>query len=147
MPRYVTHVKTPWEPARAFEYLVDLEHFADWDPGVTKATRVGITAPGLGAEYDVTVKNAGREQTLGYTTVAAEAPNRIEVRAETAMLRSVDVMTIEPDPAGGCAVTYDADLSLKGIAVLGTPLLALAFKRIGDRAAEGLRRVLEGQEA
>ena len=36
MPRYVTHLKTPWEPARAFEYLVDLEHFADWDPGVTR---------------------------------------------------------------------------------------------------------------
>jgi len=44
----------------------------------------------------------------------------------------------------GCVVTYDADLSLKGALKVANPVLGLMFGRIGDRAAGGLRRVLEG---
>jgi hypothetical protein len=35
---------------------------------------------------------------------------------------------------------------LKHVLVVADPLLRLAFRRIGDRAAAGLRRVLDGQE-
>ena len=80
---------------------------------------------------------------MRYETVAVDAPWRIEVRAETATLLSVDVMTFVND-AGGCVVTYEADLSLKGALWLANPVLGLAFGRIGDRAAEGLRRALDG---
>ncbi len=41
-------------------------------------------------------------------------------------------------------VTYEADLSLKGVLRIGDPLLGLAFRRIGDRAAAGLRTALDG---
>jgi len=44
-------------------------------------------------------------------------------------------------------VTYDADLSLKGVFGSGNPILGVVFGRIGDRAAAGLRRVLEGTAA
>ena len=40
--------------------------------------------------------------------------------------------------------SYDADLRLKGVLRLADPLLGLAFGRIGDRAAEGLRAYLDG---
>jgi hypothetical protein len=43
-------------------------------------------------------------------------------------------------------VTYDAELQLKSVLKVADPLLGLAFRRIGDRAAVGLRRVLEGTE-
>jgi hypothetical protein len=42
-------------------------------------------------------------------------------------------------PGRGTRVTYDADLSLKGPLRLADPLLALAFRRVGDRARDGLR--------
>jgi hypothetical protein len=147
MPRYQTTVRSPWAAADSFEYLLDLEHFADWDPGVKHATRVSSTEPGLGATYDVAVSSPGRDLTLRYATVAVEAPRRFEVRAETSTLRSVDVITVDEDPGGGCLVTYDADLSLKGVFRIGDPLLGLAFRRIGDRAAAGLRTALEGVPA
>lgn len=146
MPHYTTSVRTPWSAARAFEYLSDLEHFADWDPGVKRSTKVEGTGPGLGSAYDVTVGGVGRDLTLRYETVAVDPPHRIEVRAETATLLSVDVMTFVDD-AGGCVVTYDADLSLKGALRLANPVLGLAFGRIGDRAAAGLRRALDGAAA
>ncbi len=143
MPHYTASVRTPWSTVRAFEYLSDLENFADWDPGVKRSTQVAGTGPGRGSAYDVTVGGIGRDLRLRYETVEVDAPRRIEVRAETATLLSVDVMTFADD-AGGCMVTYDADLSLKGALRLANPVLGLAFGRIGDRAAAGLRRALDG---
>lgn len=147
MPHYRTSVDTSWSPQRAFEYLSDLEHFEEWDPGVKRAVQVtgdGIVA---GAEFDVTVGGVGRDLTLRYEIVGLDAPDRLEVRAETGTLLSVDVMTFEPTGEGGCRVTYDADLSLKGALRVANPVLGIVFGRIGDRAAAGLRRVLDGTAA
>ena len=44
-------------------------------------------------------------------------------------------------------MTYDADLRLNGLLRIGDLGLRLVFDRIGDRAAAGLRRVLEGRRA
>lgn len=147
MAHYEVTVLSPWTAEKAFSYMMDLEHFADWDPGVTKAKRVSGEAPGMGAAYEVTVKSVGGEQTLRYETIAIDSPNRIEVRAETSKLISLDIVTVRPDANGGSRVTYSADLSLKGLLRIGTPVLALMFRGIGDRAAEGLVRVLEGTKA
>lgn len=147
MPRYQTRVRSPWSARRAFEYVSDLEHFADWDPGVRRATQIAGSGPGVEAAYDVTVSAMGRDLTLRYETVEIDPPRRVRVRAETSTLRSVDVITVEDHPRGGCVVTYDAELSLKGLLRLGDPLLGLVFRRIGDRAAAGLRRALEGTVA
>lgn len=147
MPQYTTSVRTPWDPARAFEYMANLENFDEWDPGTKRAKRVVGDAPGLGTAYDLVVRAAGRDMTLRYETTEFDAPRRLTAKADTGTLQSLDIITVEPAPDGGSIVTYDATLSLKGIAKLGTPLLALAFGRIGDAAAEGLRTALEGTEA
>ena len=42
-------------------------------------------------------------------------------------------------------VTYDAELTLNGPLGLADPLLGIGFKRIGDRAAEGLIIALDGE--
>ena len=39
-------------------------------------------------------------------------------------------------------MTYDANVAPKGLTRLIDPILTLMFKRVGDRAAEGLRRSL-----
>ena len=49
------------------------------------------------------------------------------------------------DDGGGSLVTYDAELTLKGLLGLADPLLAMAFERIGRRAERGLVDALGGQ--
>lgn len=106
--------------------------------------QIGGRGAGVGSAYDVAVGGVGRDLTLRYEIVCLDSPERVEVRAESGTLLSVDVMTVEPAGGGGCVVTYDADLSLKGVSGLGNPILRIVFGRIGDRAAAGLRRALEG---
>jgi hypothetical protein len=57
---------------------------------------------------------------------------------------SLDRITVSP-LGDGAQVTYDADLSLKGALKVADPLLAVLFRRVGDRALAGLRRTLAGE--
>jgi hypothetical protein len=60
------------------------------------------------------------------------------------MLTSLDVITVRSH-GDGSAVTYDAELKLNGVLGLADPLLRSSFRKIGDRAADGLIRVLDGE--
>jgi carbon monoxide dehydrogenase subunit G len=144
MAHYQVSIRSSWSVAEAFEYMADLEHFADWDPGVKGVVRAPGPREGAGAAFDVTVAAIGRDLLLRYETMEIDVPRRVKVQADTGTLRSVDVITVHEEPGGGSVVTYDADLSLKGVLRFGDPLLGLAFRRVGDRAAAGLRSVLEG---
>ena len=96
--KYRTTVRSSWTAERAFEYLLDLEHFADWDPGVKRsdASR-GYASPVWERRSTSRCRRPRRDLTLRYETVAVDAPRRFEVRAETSTLRSVDVITVEPE--------------------------------------------------
>ena len=58
------------------------------------------------------------------------------------MIRSTDVIEVSPAPGGGSTVTYEATIRTKGAAALSTPLVGAALRRIGDRAAAGLKAAL-----
>ena len=74
---------------------------------------------------------------LGETSTRAATEDRF--------LTSDDRITVEAD-GDQTLVTYQADLTLNGVLGLADPLLRLAFGRIGDRAAVGLRTALGGVE-
>lgn len=146
MARYVTTVRTPRSPQEAFEYMADLRNFAEWDPGVTRAVQVDGEGAGPDGVYDVTVKNPGKDLTLRYRTREFDAPRFVRVVATSTLFTSDDRITVEAD-GDGSLVTYDAELRLNGPLRLADPFLKLAFGRIGDRAAAGLRTALDGTAA
>lgn len=142
MARYTTSVRTDRAPHDVFTYLADLRNFAEWDPGVRRVVQVAGEGGGVGTVFDVTVAGP-RDTTLRYHTRAYDEPAHLVVEAVSPFLRSLDTITVVPD-GDGSLVTYDAVLDLRGPLRLADPLLKLAFGRIGDRAAAGLRRVLGG---
>ena len=144
MARYATTVRTAMTPSEAFAYLADLRNFAEWDPGVKAVRQVQGSGGGPGTVFDVTVAGVGRDLTLRYVTEEYDAPRNLLVVARSSVFTSIDRITVEPDGTGS-VVTYDADLRLNGVLRLGDLGLRLVFGVIGDRAAAGLRRALDGQ--
>lgn len=142
MARYLLRVRSSKSPAEAFAYMANLSNFAEWDPGVTRVKQSEGEGPGLNAVYDVSVK--GLPTPLRYRTTQFQPPDSIVARAETFILTSLDTITVEADGTGSI-VTYDAELRLNGPLGLADPILRLTFGRIGDRAAAGLIRVLDGE--
>jgi len=141
MARYVTTVRIKQTPAAVFTYMADLRNLAQWDPGVKKVVQVKGAAGGADAQFDVTVSGI----TLRYITTEYEPDTNLLVVAKSRALKSTDRITVVADGAT-TLVTYDALLELNGLLGLADPLLRLAFGRIGDRAAAGLRRVLSGED-
>ena len=144
MAHYTTSAPTAWDAADAFSYMADLRNFPEWDPGTVRATQLTGDGPGPDATYDLEVRAAGgRTTVMRYEVTEWDPPHRIVLTASTRVLRSVDEIRVGASPSGA-VVTYDAQLDLSGALRLADPLLGLAFRRIGDRAAAGLRRTLAG---
>lgn len=143
MAKYITSVASSLSAAQAFSYMADVTHFPEWDPGVKRATRVAGDGFGVGTAYDLTVQ-AGGTTVMRYEVKAYDPPRSILLVSRTRFFTSVDEIRVEPARSGSI-VTYDAKLTLNGPLNVFEPLLRLAFRSIGDRAAAGLKRVLAQQ--
>ena len=93
----------------------------------------------------MTVKGFPADITLRYETRLYEPDARLLVRADSSTLTSVDEVTVVAD-GDGSIVTYDAELTLRGVLAVFDLGLRLVFGRIGDLAAAGLREALDGVE-
>jgi len=142
MARYRTSVGTPRPRAEVFAYLSDFSTTREWDPGVVEAERLDDGPVGLGSRFRVVARFLGREAELTYVVVDIRPGELVTLRGENATVVSLDTMRFEDGWTGGTIVEYDADLALKGPLRVLDPLLALAFRRVGDRALAGLRTAL-----
>lgn len=147
MARYQMSTRCAWPAATAFAYMADVRNFAHWDPGVVSVVRVPDSdddkPPAFEASYDVVVK-AGGTSTMRYQITDFKAPTSFVMVASTRWVRSVDEIKVTTHPDGGCTVRYDAELTLHGRLSMLDAVLGIAFRRIGDRAAAGLRKALTG---
>jgi Polyketide cyclase / dehydrase and lipid transport len=139
MARYRTMVPSSKGAHALFAYMADFTHSEQWDPGVLSSRRLDEGPLALGARFLVVAGFLGRRVPLEYEITAYEPDSLVQVTARTNWLHSVDTMTFESSDAGS-TLSYDAELNLLGAYRVLGPLLDLGFRRVGDRAREGLRR-------
>jgi hypothetical protein len=126
----------------AFDYLADFGNAAEWDENTLSADCLGDDPYRAGARYRVVTEFGGRTLTLTYETIEFDRPERVVFRSDAGISTIQDTITFHEDGTGS-RVDYEAKIDLKGPARLLDPLFSLIFKRVGDRAAEGLRRGLK----
>ncbi len=143
MARYKASVETQRQQDDVFAYLSDFTTAAEWDPGTLKSERLGEGPIGEGTEFRLLASFLGRKTTLVYRIIEFQAPNVLTLRGENSSAVSLDRITFEP-LGDGTRVTYDAELTLKGLMRFADPLLGLAFKHVGDQALAGMRSALGG---
>lgn len=141
MATYRTVLPSTRAPADAFAYLARFSNAAHWDPGVAAAEDLTPGPPALGSAYRLMVRSFGITSPLTYRIVTFDPPRRVVLQAENAFVRSTDTIDVAGGP-DGATVTYTAMLAVKGPAAVLGPLVGVAFRRIGDRAAGGLRAAL-----
>lgn len=142
MVHYQRRLVVPLPLDEAFAYLSRFSSAADWDPGVTSARMVTPDPVRLGSVFALDAVFMGNTVPLRYEITEFDPPNRVVLAAENGSVRSTDEITFSTDSSGGTVVHYNADLALKGPARLAAPAFALAFRRIGDRASDGLLATL-----
>ncbi len=142
MAHYNASVDTARPRDEMFAYLSDFSSTQEWDPGVIEAERLGDEPVHEGTEFRLLASFLHRKISLTYRIVEYDPPNAVTFRGESSTVVSLDRITFESSERG-TQITYDADLALKGPFKLASPLLKVAFKRVGARALAGLRRTLE----
>jgi hypothetical protein len=140
MPRYRVSIDSRKPPSETFAYLAAFDNIRDWDPSVVSARRLDEGAVRLGSTFEVVVRIGRRELPLRYEIVRFEPREVVAVEANARWFRSFDVITVTP-AGSGSVVNYDALLDLRSLAKLAGPFMGRAFRKIGDDAAAGLRRV------
>ena len=141
MANYNATVSSPKSPEEAFDYLADFTNATEWDPNTNVSECVSGEPGSVGSKYRVVTEFGGREMELTYETVEVDRPNRVVLQSGNSSTEIRDTMTFRPT-ATGTDVTYDANVKPKGLTKLIDPVLTLMFKRVGDRAADGLRKAL-----
>lgn len=141
MAHYRTTLRSTLSPEAAFALLADFSSAAAWDPGVESARRLDEGPVRVGSRVELVARFGRRRIPLVYAVRELEEGARVVHAAEAPLFRSIDTITIAPH-GDGALVTYDARLEGKGGFALAEPLLSLAFRRIGDRARDGLSRAL-----
>ena len=141
MALYTTTIASPWSVDEAYSYMSDFANASSWDPSVISARRLGDEPIALDSQFDLTVLFAGRSTSLRYRVTSFNPPRSITFTSNTRTLLSSDTLTFEPR-GDGCAMNYRAELRFKGVAAIANPILALLFRRLGDRARDSLRQIL-----
>ena len=83
--------------------------------------------------------------TLRYRTLTWRPTSSVVVEASNFWMTSHDRIVVEAADGGGSTVTYDAEVRLRGPLHVADSLMGPGFDKIGSAAAEGLRRVLDGE--
>lgn len=143
MAHYRTSIHSSKSADEAFAYMSDLRNFDEWDPGTVSAVQAVGSEPGLGAEYDLSVKGPVGNLAFRYVTTGFDRPRRFVVKGTNRFFTSIDTITVESNGSGSI-VEYHAELLLNGPLAVFDKLLGKGFQGPGDKAAAGLERVLDG---
>jgi hypothetical protein len=138
----ITRTVTVARPAEiVFDYVSDFTTTTEWDPGTVNTVRLNGNG-GVGTTYRNTSRFLGRTTDLAYVVIERSPHRRIQLRGENATVVAMDTMTLRQPRSGATELTYRAEFTFKGAWRLLAPLLAPAFRRLGDQAEAGLRRAL-----
>lgn len=74
-------------------------------------------------------------------TLKEVTASKVVLVGENDTATSVDTINVVPAD-GGSEITYAADVTLHGVAKLGTPLVKLVFGKLGNDTVEQMTRVL-----
>jgi Polyketide cyclase / dehydrase and lipid transport len=141
MARYQATVQSRRSAAETFAYLATFSNAVNWDPGVLAGEQLDPGPVGPGTRYRLMVPFFGRRMPLTYQVTSYQPGHEVALAATSGLLHATDKIVVTGD-AGGSAVSYEAEVRLRGpLGVLG-PLLRPGFRAVADRAAAGLAQAL-----
>jgi hypothetical protein len=134
-------VPTTLDAKSAFAFLSAFENTPTWDPGTPVVEKLTPGPVAVGSKFHAVAEFRGKRQPIDYVVTEMSA-DRIQLRGENKTVISVDTIEVRPASTGS-EVHYNAEFTLKGLLKLATPFVGPMFEKLGDPAAEGMRKQLD----
>lgn len=147
MATYQATIPSAWPADETFNYLATFSNAALWDPGVLSGEALDAGRVATGSRFRLVVPFLGRDLALTYVVTHYSAENwdvLLEARSGPLEARDRIIVTAAAphDATPGSLVGYRAEVTLRGPLRLLEPVLKRGFLAVGDRAAQGLAKVL-----
>lgn len=123
-----------------FAYISEFSRIQEWDPAVSRATRLTAGAPGEGSEYQIDMK-AGFS--LHYTVVEFEPEKRMQMEVDSRPFTALEEITFEALTPTSCKVRYVAKFKFPMPLVMLNKAYPGPMERVGKNTMEGLKAALE----
>jgi carbon monoxide dehydrogenase subunit G len=143
--RVLRVIETGCVQEAAFDFVADFSTTEEWDPGIPRARRLDDGPVSVGSRFALVSRFNTTEQTLRYEITEFIRPERLVLVGDGGNFHGVDTISFAPRDGGGTVVTYEADLSLKGIARLAEPFIGGKLDTMSDRAVAGLKAALDAR--
>lgn len=125
-----------------FEYTADFDNIENWDPGVSSSTRLDEGPVGVGSRFELDVSFGASRIPMTYEITEYEPQRRVVLVAKGEKIEAVDDIRFE-ERGGKTMVDYTADLKFHNYVKYLAPFLGAIFKKVGERAVDGLKKALE----
>jgi carbon monoxide dehydrogenase subunit G len=146
MTRLNERIRTALPIEEAFTYLADFANSEEWDPGVDRARRIGDGPVGVGARYELGVRQGSRVVPMEYRISEFEPPSRVVLVGTGSGIEAIDEIRFERR-GDETVVDYTADINLTGLLRLVQPFLGGTFRKIAENASDGIERTLAARAA
>ncbi|GAA1966170.1 SRPBCC family protein [Catenulispora subtropica] len=122
-------------------YLTDFGNTVHWDPGTISCTRTDRGPISVGSSWRNVSTFNGRTTELDYRLERLE-PARLTFVGHNDHATTVDDLLFAKD-GDATTITYNAEITFKGLLRLATPLLHGRFERLADEVQTSLTAELE----
>ena len=146
MARYQATVPSQRPAAETFAYLATFSNAVHWDPGVLAGEQLDPGPVGPGTRFRLVVPFLGLRMPLTYQVTGYQPGHEVTLAAASGLLRATDQIVVTGS-ADGSAVSYAAEVRLRGALRALDLLLRPGFRALGDRAAAGLAQALSRDPA
>lgn len=122
-----------------FAYVSEFSRIQEWDPAVSRATKLTPGAPGVGSEYQIDMR-AGFS--LHYRVIEFEDDARMKMTVDSRLFAAEEEIRFK-EVAGQTQVRYIARFDFVAPLAALNKLFPAAMNKVGKRAMAGLRSALE----
>ena len=126
-----------------FAYTADFSNIEDWDPGVTKSTKVSDGPVEVGTRFDLDVRFGSKTVPMTYEVTIYEPPHRVVLVGHGETLDAVDEIRFSSRD-GRTVIDYTADLEFRNFIRFLTPVMGPTLRKVGEKALDGLVAALDG---
>lgn len=142
MPKVSRTITTEAPIEDVFAYMADFSNGPEWDPTQTSSVAREDGGPRLGQIYDIVVEWGDRKLPMVYEVTAYKPNHMITLTGDGSTTHAVDTLEFAEVSDGGTAVTYNADIRLKGFLRVAEPFLGSKFTELFDNAEAGISQQL-----
>jgi hypothetical protein len=114
------------------------EAVPDWDPNSLSCKVINKTPTEIGSVYEIVSRFAGSYTKVTYTTTQYKKFELVELVGGNEQINSIDEISFKPIDANTTWLTYQANITLKGLRWLFTPFAMPGLIKLQEDAKQGL---------